>query len=504
MFKQSPSRNNRPKGIKVKHILQICVLLAVCIWLLYQVKHSHEKRKEFEAKDEKVVVKVQSDSEIQRFGRKDIPRITEIDTDGEKHEEDEDEKESEEEDNKHEEDEPEREDVRIIEREEERGGGDDEIDEHEPEKTETESESDHEDEAVDEDKERGEKEGVTEESHTENEDVHEGLPEKEENEEDTGKEEGHTESEENDDVDNEEHSERDVASDDRDHDVGRTNTREAQEELYRADDASSEVTHDVQSIIPETKNLTSGHGNEMWGKVNFGQDHENKTSDDAEELNKPEVQSRDGASNATITESNNYEVNTTKPDDNSLQNSTLPEITSNLTGVGSENSATLLSNETQTVLDSHLSQNGTVKVPGDEEPNLPGNVLEQATDDKSQQEASADANKDLNVNTNIGESLISQNSTLASSTSTTNDKDAKEAAKDSSVGNENQGDKSQSSEETGLKESSDEGTDGIQHDPIDASDTTTPILEERESRTDMDTMPEIRSEVQNTEEAVAE
>lgn len=503
MYKQSPSRNHRSKGIKVKHILQICVLLAVCIWLIYQVKHSHEKRRELETKDETVVGKVQSDNEIQRFGRKDIPRITEIDTDGEKHEEDEDDREGEEDENKHEEDESEREDVKIVEREEERGVGDDEIDEHESEKIETDSER--EEEAVDEDKEKEEKEVVTEENLTENEDVHEkGHPEREENEEDAEKE-GHTESEENDDADKD-HNEQELALDDQDHDGGRTNTREAQEELYKADDASSEVTQNVLSINPENENVTSGHGNEMWGKINFGQEPENRTSDNAEELIKSEVQPREnidtGTSNAT-----------TKPYDSSFQNSTLPEITSNsAVGIG-EHSASLLSNTTQMTLDSTLSLNNTVKVPGDKEQNLPGNVLEKAvklelaTDDKNRQEASVDANKVENVNTNTEKSLGSHNTTVAASHAT-NDKDPKEAAKDSSVGNENQGDKSDHSGEAGSDESSeshsDEATDGIQHDPIDASDITTLTQEERESRTDLDTLPDIRTDIQNNEDAVHE
>ncbi|KAL3614393.1 hypothetical protein CASFOL_042467 [Castilleja foliolosa] len=48
MYRQSPSRNQRSKGIKVKYIVQICLLLAICFWLIYQVKHSHDKKKEFE------------------------------------------------------------------------------------------------------------------------------------------------------------------------------------------------------------------------------------------------------------------------------------------------------------------------------------------------------------------------------------------------------------------------------------------------------------------------
>lgn len=514
MYKRSPSTNYRSKGIKVKHILQICVLLAVCLWLIYQVKHSHEKRRQFEAKDEKVVGKILSDGEIQRLGRKDLPRISESAKDGEKHEEDEEEKEGDEEENKHEEDESEREDVQVVEKEDERGGGDDEIDE--PEKVEIESE--HEEEGEDEDKEREDKEGVTEERHIENEDsedVHEeGHPEDEENE-DAGKD-SHTRHDENDDVDNENRIEQEVILDDKDHVGSRTNTRQAQEELYRADDASSEVAQNVQSIIQETENVTADHGNGMWGKVNFGQENETKTSGNADELIKPEVQPREDVDRATsniiISEQKQKEVNLTKLDENSLQNSELPEITTDST-VGGEHSATLSSNETQAALAStNFPQNGTVEVFGDKEPNLPGNVLEHtvklelATNDKNQQEATENGNKGNNVNTNAGESLTSHDPSLASSHDT-NDRDAIEAAKDILVGKESQGEKQENSE-SGLDKSSEahssEGTDEIQHDPIDASDTTTLIQEERESRKDLGMLPEIRNEIQNNEDAATE
>ncbi|OMO75278.1 hypothetical protein CCACVL1_16237 [Corchorus capsularis] len=79
MFKKSPSRNQRSKGIKVKHVLQVCVLLGVCFWLIYQVKHSHDKRKEFDEKDAKVSVKTQSEDVILKFGRKDLPHVQEVD-----------------------------------------------------------------------------------------------------------------------------------------------------------------------------------------------------------------------------------------------------------------------------------------------------------------------------------------------------------------------------------------------------------------------------------------
>ena len=43
-MKQSSSRVIRNRGWKVKHVLQICILATVCIWLIYQVKHSHDRK----------------------------------------------------------------------------------------------------------------------------------------------------------------------------------------------------------------------------------------------------------------------------------------------------------------------------------------------------------------------------------------------------------------------------------------------------------------------------
>ncbi|WOH14929.1 hypothetical protein DCAR_0934459 [Daucus carota subsp. sativus] len=47
MYRHSPNRNQRSKGFKSKHALHNCVLVAVCLWLVYQVKHSNDKRKQF-------------------------------------------------------------------------------------------------------------------------------------------------------------------------------------------------------------------------------------------------------------------------------------------------------------------------------------------------------------------------------------------------------------------------------------------------------------------------
>ncbi|XP_059638206.1 uncharacterized protein LOC132280098 [Cornus florida] len=43
---QSNARNQRAKGFKVKHAVQFVLLLACCIWLAYQIKQSHDQRRD--------------------------------------------------------------------------------------------------------------------------------------------------------------------------------------------------------------------------------------------------------------------------------------------------------------------------------------------------------------------------------------------------------------------------------------------------------------------------
>ncbi|CAD5176126.1 unnamed protein product [Musa acuminata subsp. malaccensis] len=45
MLRQASSRSQRNKGLKVRNVLQICLLVAVCFWLLYQMKHTYDKKK---------------------------------------------------------------------------------------------------------------------------------------------------------------------------------------------------------------------------------------------------------------------------------------------------------------------------------------------------------------------------------------------------------------------------------------------------------------------------
>lgn len=202
MLKQSPSRNLRSKGFKVKHAIQICLLLAICIWLLYQVKHSHEKKKVYEESAAKKSEKVQSGHEIIKLGRKDLhPQLEEtaletLSTEEELEEEVEETKTEETED-------------------EGRGGGDDEIDGRDQERVEEEESEQVEDLIDEEDREReiGSEELENEGNGNQNEDM--------------------------------------SLSEDEAQIEGERNTREAREEHYKGDDASSAVVQNTQTIANE-------------------------------------------------------------------------------------------------------------------------------------------------------------------------------------------------------------------------------------------------------------
>ncbi|KZV38048.1 cyclic nucleotide-gated cation channel beta-1 [Dorcoceras hygrometricum] len=205
MSRQSPSRNQRSNGIKIKHGLQICLLVAICFWLAYQVKHSHERKKEFDESD-KVLLRRESTDGMIKLGRKDIhSEVTEAVFKNAVH--------VYELEDKNEEDEQGEEKSRGNENEGQRGE-EEEIDDHEREKLET--EIDREEDFVD------DEEG--------------------ENGDDQENEERHSED-----------SEKDVSVEDVDRDGDDRSNHEAQEEHYKADDVSSAVTHDTQI---DTENLS--------------------------------------------------------------------------------------------------------------------------------------------------------------------------------------------------------------------------------------------------------
>ncbi|KAK1395972.1 hypothetical protein POM88_005835 [Heracleum sosnowskyi] len=80
MLKQLPSRNQRSKEFKVKHALQICLLLAIGIWLLYQAKQTCHKKLALEESSR--TAKLSHDYGTLQLGRKGLdPRLKEIVTD---------------------------------------------------------------------------------------------------------------------------------------------------------------------------------------------------------------------------------------------------------------------------------------------------------------------------------------------------------------------------------------------------------------------------------------
>lgn len=181
----------------MKHAIQIFLLLAICIWLLYQVKHSHEKKKLLvETTAAELSKDVETMHEIIKLGRKDLkPQDNNADPGDDRQEE---------------EKEDDTEETKLDETEmEERGAGDDEIDGNEQERDEEDNPEEIEDLIDEED--RIKEDGVAEEE----------SDEKENQIEDSGTLEEHMESE------------------------GDEISQDAREEHYKGDDASSAVLQDV-------------------------------------------------------------------------------------------------------------------------------------------------------------------------------------------------------------------------------------------------------------------
>ncbi|URD97342.1 hypothetical protein MUK42_29013 [Musa troglodytarum] len=74
MMRQASSRTQRNKRIRVRYVLQICLLAAVCFWLLYQLKHSYDRKKALDEHDSRILNNVvDGQLEILDLGRKDLP-----------------------------------------------------------------------------------------------------------------------------------------------------------------------------------------------------------------------------------------------------------------------------------------------------------------------------------------------------------------------------------------------------------------------------------------------
>ncbi|XP_009119695.1 cilia- and flagella-associated protein 251 [Brassica rapa] len=208
MKKQSSSRSQRgSRGIKGKHVVQICVLLGVCIWLIYQVKYSHDKKKElYEGDVKKSTVLLENEEGMVKLGRKDLlPGY---------HKQNEKEK-------------------RVEEEEE------DEEEEEKESKSRVENSSTHEEE---------EKEDEEDEEEEDKNKLGEEVVEEDEEE---------NKHEEEDDIDEQDQSKDDELLQEEKEKEAETN--EAREEHYKADDASSAVSH--ESRILNTEKLNESYGN---------------------------------------------------------------------------------------------------------------------------------------------------------------------------------------------------------------------------------------------------
>jgi hypothetical protein len=370
MIKRSPRRNPRSKGIKLKHGLQICLLLGVCFWLIYQVKHSHDKKKELDEKDANLSLSAQHHDELPKLGRKDLHPDLQDKTRSEKPEEEEEEdtgvdkevnkkeekghEKEKEEETKHEEEEGGTKDEQVereehiheeeeregegtnhldkereeeIRREEEeqteeaeieetedkgRQGGDDEVDERDQEKIE--GEADRDEEFMDEEKEREDEGEETESQGNEGED-NEG-----EEKENQG----------NEDEDREVQAGNETQSEDQDHDGGGKNSHEAREEQYKADDASSAVTHDTQIISTEPEKEGLEKSNENLAANDLQQDKYSISGnpldvneDKINSTSQPEQAENGHPLNVTTGEKQNDEITLTKSEDESPNNTTV-------------------------------------------------------------------------------------------------------------------------------------------------------------------------------------
>ncbi|XP_019172871.1 PREDICTED: protein PFC0760c-like [Ipomoea nil] len=378
MFKQSPSgRMNRSRGFKVKNVLQICVLLAVCLWLVYQVKQSHEKKKQFDGNESSLSQKTGSSSDGgPNLGRKYLPDSKGMANSGT-------------EDNNLEED--------------GRGGGDDDLEEHDREKNDGEVER--EDKAV-------------------------GDDEKESEERDSDDNNG------------------DEISEDNENDEDSGSKHEAQEVLYKADDASSAVTHDSIEEVSENAEVNVL---EQAGVVN----NDNKISDGQDTIGHEESEHVSEGLNGHPVERNLTEK-TGEANDLSIQKR--------------DDSALVVNNS--------LSESNLT-------------TLKNGDAESTESDSSAESN---HSKSSVSEKVIHGHPRFTTEDdrwSTTIDTDAE---------------KSRTVDETGRADEEFESFNteniGEIEDLIDSSDSSF-SLDEKDVRTDLETLPEIQTEGSNTEDPAA-
>ncbi|KAL0412640.1 UNVERIFIED_CONTAM: hypothetical protein Sradi_1465700 [Sesamum radiatum] len=463
MYRQSSSRNQRSKGIKVKHFLRIGLFLAVCFWLIYQAKHSHDKKKEFDENDAKASLSIRSNGGFIKLGRKDVhPRGEETMTKNEQHDEAVEEEETSEEDvdeSKHEEGRPE--DKKVEEEE-------DEIDEHELEKLDI--EVDRGEDFVD-DEERGDV--------VENETERKNLDDA------------------NDQI------EKESSAEDADRDEHDRSMHEARVEPYKADDASSAVTHD-------THTETAEHEDEHVGNSNEEQEKRGST---VEETNNGEIRKQlevEGGEmakddNPTNITTSGQKENTFEKSENGLSpNNTLTqvsndnlEISNNSTEVTTQNPDLSLQNVTKSddkgIVDEGAPTEGSnlQSIPLKEANNSTLDVEKNPSGSNSTSHSESKGaesnfrefsnpynNTDSSASIKIARSEVSAEAGI--NTGSTTEKNEGTEAKRS--------DTSDGADEV-LESAISENPGEVQADPIDLSDSSN-SLEETDVRTDLDTLPD--------------
>lgn len=82
MLRQVSNRNQRGKGgggLKMKNALQACLVIAICIWLIYQMTHSHGEKKIFEEGNSKALFKGgERQTDAKKFSRKDLSQMNKV------------------------------------------------------------------------------------------------------------------------------------------------------------------------------------------------------------------------------------------------------------------------------------------------------------------------------------------------------------------------------------------------------------------------------------------
>jgi hypothetical protein len=550
MIKRNPSiRNQRSKGFKVKHVLQVILLLGVCFWLIYQVKHNHDKKKEFDKNDLKLPSRTEPD-QIVKLGRKDLlPGKVEVVDQNEKHEEEE-------------------EDEHVVDDVENKR----EHDEHQQEgedghKHETEESEENVDEVREEHGEEENKHGVLEEQEedeSKSEEIEDEGVDVETDENDHHKSDADNNDHDDDVVDDEKEKEEegDEAENEEKEDeekgglVENHENHEAREEHYKGDDASSAVTHDTHSTSTETE-TTNLENADSTIQMNIGKP-ENETTYHSDESNRNQndldLKVTDGevtdaiSSNATAgkeagNDSSSVSDETVKTNTDSHlnvssnQTAVITEASINSTDTGKDESSSSEQIKTVILSESDHAQNVTVNttITGDikqaegleqsgnktSEANLPNNDATVSAKpeirDAAPQESSTlgdnalektegyvasngteniSSSLDRNVSSNTTESDKSEGSMETSETKETQNSDVTE---DEMF----KGD-TQTSDEKSDSSSVNDVLDSVVHDAIESADTHSIHEDMAKARTDLDTLPDIINEGNESDENAAE